>query len=322
VRGDTLSKIAMRNKVEGATLQQMLVALFRANPDAFVADNMNRLSAGKIINIPDRDSMEGVAPADARRIVSAQYADFNDYRRSLGIAVASASVPQGAARQASGPISAPKEEKPAAPKEPSKDELRLSRADDAKRGAKGAAGASAADDLAAKDNALKEANERIALLQKNVQDLQNLVEVKNKAAAQAQQAEAAKAAAAPKAEPAKAAPVARSDDKAPSPRRHRLPRPTRTCQGSGACCKAADAAKAAVVAKAPEPGSALEPAEAPGSARSSKARQHPNRRKLPPTRPKAPRAHQERCAKGRPKAARKKAGARRRCRSRPASWTS
>jgi pilus assembly protein FimV len=114
VRGDTLSKIALRNKVEGVSLQQMLVALFRANPDAFVADNMNRLSAGKIINIPDRDSMEGVAPADARRIVSAQYADFNDYRRSLAFAVASASA-QGAARQASGPISAPKEEKLAAP---------------------------------------------------------------------------------------------------------------------------------------------------------------------------------------------------------------
>src|SRR5262245_29196029 len=178
VRGDTLSKIAMRNPVEGVTLQQMLVALFRANPDAFVADNMNRLSAGKIINIPDRDAAEGVAPADARRIVTAQYADFNDYRRSLGIAVAS-STSQGGARQASGQISPPKEEKPAAPKEPPKDELRLSRADDAKRGGK-AGGAAAADDLSAKDNAIKEANERIALLQKNVQDLQNLLEMKNK----------------------------------------------------------------------------------------------------------------------------------------------
>src|SRR5437773_1457032 len=187
VRGDTLSKIAIRNRVEGVTFQQMLVALFRANQKAFVADNMNRLRAGKIISIPDKEAAVAVAPADARRIVSAQYADFNDYRRSLGIAVASASVPQGAARQASGPISAPKEEKPVAPKEPPKDELRLSRSDDAKRGAKGAAGASAADDLAAKDKALKEANERIALLQKNVQDLQNLVEVKNKTAAQAQQ---------------------------------------------------------------------------------------------------------------------------------------
>src|SRR5206468_8705319 len=77
------------NRVEGVSLQQMLVALFRANKEAFVADNMNRLRAGKIISIPDKDASRAVAAADARRIVSAQYADFNEYRRRLGIAVAS-----------------------------------------------------------------------------------------------------------------------------------------------------------------------------------------------------------------------------------------
>ncbi len=172
VRGDTLSKIAIRNRIEGVTFQQMLVALFRANQEAFVADNMNRLRAGKIVRIPDKDAAAAVATADARRIVSAQYADFNEYRRSLGIAVASTPAPQGG-RQASGQVSAPKEEKPVPSKEPPKDELRLSRADEAKRGA-GAAGTAAADDLAAKNNALKEANERIALLEKNLQDMQKL----------------------------------------------------------------------------------------------------------------------------------------------------
>jgi len=316
VRGDTLSKIALRNKVEGVTLQQMLVALFRANPDAFVADNMNRLSAGKIINIPDRDSMEAVAPTDARRVVSAQYADFNDYRRSLGIAVASASAPQGAARQASGPISAPKEEKPAAPKEAPKDELRLSRADEAKRGAKGAAGASAADDLAAKDNALKEANERIALLQKNLQDLQNLVEVKNKAAAQLQQqAEAAKAAAAQKAEPAKAAPPAPAPKvepaKAPEPAKAapkapeaaKAPEPVKAPEPA----KAADAAKAAVVAKAPEPPKAPEPAKAPEAAKPPEAAKAPEAPKAPEAGAKAPEPAKGEAAKAAPKAAAKKA---------------
>ncbi len=177
VRGDTLSKIAIRNRVEGVSLQQMLVALFRANKEAFVADNMNRLRAGKIISIPDKDASRAVAAADARRIVSAQYADFNEYRRRLGIAVASTPASQGG-RQASGQISAPKEEKPIPSKEPPKDELRLSRADDAKRGAK-AAGTAAADELAAKGNALKEAQERIALLEKNLQDMQKLAQIKS-----------------------------------------------------------------------------------------------------------------------------------------------
>src|SRR6266851_4557035 len=192
VRGDTLSKIAIRNRIEGVTFQQMLVALFRANQEAFVADNMNRLRAGKIVRIPDKDAAAAVATADARRIVSAQYADFNEYRRSLGIAVASTPAPQGG-RQASGQVSAPKEEKPVPSKEPPKDELRLSRADDAKRGA-GAAGTAAADDLPAKNNALKEANERIALLEKNLQDMQKLAQIKSQTGTQLQQqAEAAKA---------------------------------------------------------------------------------------------------------------------------------
>src|SRR5439155_397625 len=119
-------------------------------------------------------------------------ADFNEYRRSLGIAVASTPGSQGG-RQVSGQISAPKEENPVPFKEPPKDELRLSRADDAKRGAK-AAGTAAADDLVAKDNALKEAQERIALLERNLQDVQKLAQIKSQTGAQLQQqAEAAPA---------------------------------------------------------------------------------------------------------------------------------
>jgi pilus assembly protein FimV len=304
VRGDTLSKIAIRNQAEGITLQQMLVALFRTNPDAFVADNMNRLRAGKIISIPDRDAAESIAPADARRIVTAQYADFNDYRRSLGIAVASASAPQGGARQASGAISPPKEAKAAAPKEPPKDELRLSRADDAKRGAKGA-GAAAADDLAAKDNALKEANERIALLEKNLQDLQKLVEVKSKAATQLQQqAEAAKAAPAQKAEPAKGAPAAKVEpSKAPEPAKVAPKAPEATKAPEAA--KAPEPAKAAAVVKAPEGPAAAktpEPAKAPEAAKSAEAAKAPEPAKAPEA-PKAPEPAKSEGAKAAPKKA-------------------
>lgn len=184
-RGDTLTRIAVRNRIDGVSLQQMLVALFRANQEAFVADNMNRLRAGKIVTLPGKEAAAIVTAADARRIVSAQYVDFNDYRRSLGIAVASAQAPRDAGRRVSGPISASKEEKPAPSAEPPKDELRLSRADDAKKGA--GAAVAAADDLAAKDNALREANERIALLEKNLQDLQKLVQLKSQTGSELQQ---------------------------------------------------------------------------------------------------------------------------------------
>jgi len=283
-RGDTLTKIAMRNRMEGVALQQMLVALFRANQEAFVADNMNRLRAGKIISIPDRDAAQAVALPDSRRIVSAQVADFNDYRRSLGIAVASAPAAPEGGRQVSGQIGAPKEEKPAPSKEPPKDQLRLSRADDAKRGAK-AAGTAAADDVAAKENALKEAKERIALLEKNVQDLQKLAQIKSETGTRLQQqaqaakstppepsakavqpvpsakaAPVAKAAPAAKApEPAaKAAPVAKAD----APKPADLPK-------ADASKAVAPPAKAPEVAKAPEAAKAPEPAKAAESTKAA-----------------------------------------------------
>src|SRR5438552_3909108 len=267
VRGDTLSKIAVRNRIEGVSFQQMLVALFRANKEAFVADNMNRLRAGKIVSIPDKGTAAAVAPAEARRIVSVQYADFNEYRRRLGIAVASTAGSQGT-RQASGQISAPKEEKTALSKEPPKDELRLSRADDAKRGAK-AAGAAAADDLAAKDNALKEAQERIALLEKNLQDMQKLAQIKSQTGAQLQQqAEAAKAASAAKAgEPAKVEPAAKAEaPKAPEPAK--------------AAPKATEAAKAPEPAKTPEP---VAKAPEPAKTEVAKAAPKPKAAPAPPT---------------------------------------
>jgi pilus assembly protein FimV len=34
----------------------MLVALYRANPQAFVSENMNRLKAGAVLNVPQADA--------------------------------------------------------------------------------------------------------------------------------------------------------------------------------------------------------------------------------------------------------------------------
>src|SRR3989475_10348385 len=292
----------------------MLVALLRANPEAFVADNMNRLRAGKIISIPDKDAAGAAAAADARRIVSAQYADFNEYRRRLGIAVASTPASQGG-RQASGQISAPKEEKPIPSKEPPKDELRLSRADDAKRGAK-AAGTAAADDLAAKGNALKEAQERIALLEKNLQDMQKLAQIKSQTGAQLQQqAEAAKAASAAKAtEPAKVAPAAKAEaPKAPEPAKSapKAPEAQKAPELAKAplAAKAPEATRAPEPAKAPEAAKAPEPAKAPEAAKAPETVKAPEPARAPESAAKAPEPAKTELAKAAPKAAAKAAPA-------------
>ncbi len=70
-RGDTLAKIANANRSDGVSLQQMLIALYRSNADAFDGNNINRLRAGKILNIPDRDVAASVDQSDATRVVIA-----------------------------------------------------------------------------------------------------------------------------------------------------------------------------------------------------------------------------------------------------------
>jgi pilus assembly protein FimV len=257
-RGDTLAKIANQYRQEGVTLQQMLVALYRGNEEVFDASNMNRLRAGKILNIPEPGAAAGVSQDEARRLIASQGREFAEYRRQIGAAVAQAPARVERGRQAGGQISAPREEKPAPPAAPAKDQLRLAKAEDAK--AAGRAGAAArADDLAAKEKALKEANERIALLEKNVQDLQKLSQLKSESGAQLQQA--AKAAAAkPGPEPAgkAAAPAAKGAEVAP-----KAPEPAKAVEPS----KAAPAAKAEVPAPSAEPAKAAEAPKAPDAAK-------------------------------------------------------
>ena len=85
-QGDTLGKIAAQYKPEGVTAQQMLVALYRANEDAFINKNMNLLRAGRVLSIPDRGAAESVAAPDASKIVNTQFQEFNDdvYHASFG----------------------------------------------------------------------------------------------------------------------------------------------------------------------------------------------------------------------------------------------
>ncbi|MSQ73095.1 MAG: LysM peptidoglycan-binding domain-containing protein [Betaproteobacteria bacterium] len=243
-RGDTLAKIALQTKYEGVTLQQSLTALYRGNTDAFDGNNMNRLRAGKILNIPGREVAAAVTQEEARNFVNAQSADYQVYRTKIGAVVAAAPARSETGRQSAGRITAPREDKPAPSADASKDQLRLSRPDDGKSGAR-AGGAGKADDIAAKDKALKEANERIALLEKNLQQLPQLAQLKSGAAAQVQ--ESAKAAVAGKADTPKPAPSpAPAAVVAPIP----APAPVATPAPAPAPAPTGDAGKAAAAAKA------------------------------------------------------------------------
>jgi pilus assembly protein FimV len=216
-KGDTLGAIARQNLPAGVTLNQMLIALYRANRAAFIKGNINLVRAGRILNIPDSEAIAAVGAAEANKQVQSQMADFAEYKRKLGQAVAAAPAAPVREREVSGRIAA-KPEAPAPAEQ--KDQLKLSKADPAKPGAP-ASKAAREDDKLARERALKESQSRVSDLEKNVADLQKLVELKNQQMADLEKKAAAKPAApapAPAAAPAPApAPAAKAPEPAPAP---------------------------------------------------------------------------------------------------------
>jgi pilus assembly protein FimV len=82
-RGDTLSGIAGRLQGEGFTLDQAMIALLRANPDAFIDGNVNRLKAGAVLEVPVGEQLASVDAAQARQLVSSQVRQWRDARRAV-----------------------------------------------------------------------------------------------------------------------------------------------------------------------------------------------------------------------------------------------
>lgn len=98
--GDTLGAIALTHKPEGVSLDQMLVALFQANPGAFVDGNMNRLRAGSELTLPSGAQASGENKEQASSTVTAHTEDFNRYRQRLAqqpARVGAAPLPSGGA---------------------------------------------------------------------------------------------------------------------------------------------------------------------------------------------------------------------------------
>ncbi|MFM9887887.1 MAG: FimV/HubP family polar landmark protein [Burkholderiales bacterium] len=185
VPGDTLSKIAMQNLAGGVTLNQMLTALYRANQDAFVARNMNRLRAGRILNIPDSAAVAGIAPQEANNVVIAHVQEWDAYRGQLAAAVAGAPArPDATGQTGGGQITASVTEasRTGAPQ----DRLQLAQADPAAKADSAASRAAKQDDIAARDRALRESQSRVSQLEKSLKDLENLLDLKTQELARLQ----------------------------------------------------------------------------------------------------------------------------------------
>ena len=258
-RGDTLSRIASDYKPPAATLEQMLVAMFTSNKDAFDGANMNRLRAGAILTIPSADETTAMPPTEASKTVRVQATDWRAYQDRVAGAAPTTEGTGG--RAVTGKIGTTVEEKtPAAA--PGRDQLKVSPAAGLAAGAGAAATSPAAEEIIARDKALKEAQTRIGELEKTLKDLQRAIELRGQTGAQLQaQADAAKGKAPepPKAEPPKAAPV-------PAPVTEVKPtEPPKAAEPATPQepAKAPVPPKAAEPAKPVEPPKVAEPAKAP-----------------------------------------------------------
>ncbi|AMM25557.1 FimV/HubP family polar landmark protein [Variovorax sp. PAMC 28711] len=160
--GDTASRIAGAYKPADVSLDQMLVALLRANPGAFIGGNINRMKAGAVIEVPSAAQASATPPDEARRTVTAQSRDFGDYRRRLADNAPTSRV-ASADRQASGKLQTNVEDRNAAAASP--DKLTITQ---------NSAAARAAEDKVARDRQAQDGKSRVAELSKNLNDLNKL----------------------------------------------------------------------------------------------------------------------------------------------------
>jgi pilus assembly protein FimV len=87
--GDTLYGIAAKARPRELTVDQMMVALYRANPNAFIRENINGLKRGAVLKAPTMDLAQGTTPNAARQQVRQHYNDWKEFRnRAAGTTVA------------------------------------------------------------------------------------------------------------------------------------------------------------------------------------------------------------------------------------------
>ena len=170
-------------------MEQMLVALYRENKSAFIDSNMNRLKAGQILRVPSAEEVGKISEKEANQEVRTHVANWKAYREGLAGGVGSMPARSESGRAAAGQVGSAAVSPPPAPAAESKDVLKLSKSEGGKGGAAASKGASPQDrlnamqeELTAKDKSLKEAQSRVADLEKQIRDMQRLVDLKGGAA--------------------------------------------------------------------------------------------------------------------------------------------
>lgn len=185
--GDTLSSLAKAMPQEGVSLDQMLLGLYQANPQAFEAGNMNRLKAGQTLAWPSPAELLATQAAAATAEVKLHASNWQAYRAALANKVLTQIARPDAvqAQSASGKIASAKDDA---------EKLKTTNNDVVKLSAGGKEAAKSADaklmalqeDATAREKSLQESEARAQALQKQIQDMQQLLRLKNQSMADLQ----------------------------------------------------------------------------------------------------------------------------------------
>ena len=159
--GDTASNLIMGRLPANVSTDQMLLALVRANPNAFIEGNVNLVRAGTVLRMPKAGEATQISRAEARQTVIAQNRDFAAYARR--VAESPLLVGSAQSREMSGSVA---KESPSAPSASAKqDKLTLSKAQ---------VGNDSAEAKLAAEREAKDAADQLGALNKNMQDLEAL----------------------------------------------------------------------------------------------------------------------------------------------------
>lgn len=82
-RNDTLWNVAARARGAGISVEQMMMALYNQNPQAFYQQNVNALSAGKSLKIPEKSTVEQLSRQDALTEFSRHNQAWNTNRSGI-----------------------------------------------------------------------------------------------------------------------------------------------------------------------------------------------------------------------------------------------
>ena len=143
----------MAPQLDGATLDQTMMALYKANPDAFASGSINRLAAGAELNKPSQALLRSISPAEANQFVSEANAQWHAEQGGNG------SQSQSQSGNAKSGEAAPK------------DRLKIGSGTDGNEQER-----RYTEDLVAQERQLEQAKARVAELEKNVADLQRLLD--------------------------------------------------------------------------------------------------------------------------------------------------